>query len=309
MSGHVILTGGTGFVGSHLLERLLKLDKKVILLKRSFSGTWRIDKFMENENLTVKNTDGQSPDDIFSQYDIEGIIHLASVSKRQISPQVISEMIDANIKFPTQLLEASAKNNVGFFVNTGSAYEYQLNNPPISEKTKIQPFNLYASTKIAFEDMLKFYSTEYPLKASTLKLFTPYGPKDNESKILPYLIVNSIRKDKIHIKSPEKTLDLTYITDVVDSYITLINNFEKLDRYESFNVGTGTGTRIRDVLKLIEADLGKNENVSFGDLEDDQVWCLNDKIKQRLNWTPETSLTDGIRLTIDYYKKIYGHNP
>ena len=303
MSKYIILTGATGFVGSHLLEKLLDIHKKVIVLKRSFSNTWRINDFFENENLIMKDIDKENLNDIFNQYDIEGILHLASISQREIDSEIISKMIESNIDFPTQLLEASVQNNVKYFINTGSVYEYQLNNPPISENTKIKPFNLYASTKIAFEDILKFYSNEYSLNSSTLKLFTSYGPKDNENKIIPYLIINSLKKENIHIKSPTKTLDLVYVSDVVESYIATMNNLPKFKEYETFNVGSGIGTSIKDVLKIIESNLGKNRNVSFGNLEDDKVCCLNNKIKEQINWNPKIKLNKGIKLTVNYYKR------
>ena len=305
MSKYIILTGGTGFIGSHILERLLKLNKKVILLKRSFSDTWRINEFIGNENLVLKDVDKENLNDIFNQYNVEGIFHLASIAQRDIDLDIITNMIDTNIAFPTKLLETSANNNVKFFINTGSVYEYKLNQPPISEKTKIKPFNLYASTKIAFEDILKFYSNDYDLNCSTLKLFTPYGPKDNENKIIPYLIINSIKKENIFVKSPDKTLDLIYVEDIVDCYINLMNNISKFKEYEIFNVGTGIGTPIKDVLKLIEHNLGKNNNVNFGDLEDHQVWCSNNKIKKRLNCNPEIKLNNGMKITINYYKQKY----
>lgn len=304
MSEYILLTGGTGFVGSHLLEKLLNLNKNVILLKRSFSDPWRINKFIENENLIVKNIDEESVDEIFNQYSIIGIFHLASNSQRELNSNIISKMIDSNIKFPTQLLENSINNNVKFFINTGSVYEYELNNPPISEKTKIKPFNLYASTKTALEDILKFYSVNYDLNCSTLKLFTPYGPKDNENKITPYLIISSMKKEKIYIKSPNKTLDLIYIDDVINSYITVMNNISKFNEYDSFNIGMGVGTRIKDLLEIIESNLGKNKNVTYGNLEDDQVWCSNKKINKKLRWKPKIKIEEGIKRTIDYYKKI-----
>lgn len=304
MSEYILLTGGTGFIGSHLLEKLLNLNKKIILLKRSFSDPWRINKFMENENLIVKNIDEESVDEIFNQYSITGIFHLASISQRELNSNIISKMIDSNIKFPTQLLENSINNNVKFFINTGSVYEYKLNNPPISEKTKIKPFNLYASTKTAFEDILKFYSANYDLNCSTLKLFTPYGPKDNENKITPYLIISSMKKEKIHIKSPNKTLDLIYIDDVINSYIAVMNNISKFNEYDSFNIGTGVGTKIKDLLEIIESNLGKNKNVTYGNLEDDQIWCSNKKINKKLRWNPKIKIEDGIKCTIDYYNKI-----
>lgn len=306
MSKYILLTGGTGFIGSHLLEELLKLNKKVILLKRSFSKTWRINEYMENKNLILKNTDKENLEDIFNQYDIKGIFHLATFAQRIHKSDAIKQTIDSNITFPTQLLENSINNNVKFFINTGSFSEYQLKNSPITETSKIESFNLYASTKTAFEDILKFYSNNYDLKCTSLKLFTPYGPKDDEIKITPYLIINSLKKENILIKSPNKKLDFIYVKDVIDSYITVMKNLSKLSEYNSFNIGTGVGTTIKEVLNIIESNLGKNNNVTFGNLEDDQVWCSNKKIREKLNWNPKTELNDGIKKTINYYNQIYG---
>ena len=126
-----------------------------------------------------------------------------------------------------------------------------------------------------------------------------------ENKIIPYLIINSIKKENIFVKSPNKTLDLIYVNDVVDCYINLMNNISKFKEYETFNVGTGIGTSIKDVLKLIEHNVGKNNNVNFGDLEDHQVWCSNNKIKKILNFNPKINLNEGIKITIDYYKQKY----
>jgi nucleoside-diphosphate-sugar epimerase len=305
MSKYILITGGTGFIGSHLLEELLNLNKKVILLKRSFSNTWRINEFIENKNLIQKNIDNINLNDIFQQYDINGIFHLATFAPRLHESKDISNMIDSNINFPTQLLENSIKNDAKFFINTGSFFEYELKNSPISEKNKIKSFNLYASTKIAFEDILKFYSDNYDLMCSTLKLFTPYGPKDNEKKLIPYLIINSIQKRNLLIKSPTKKLDFIYVKDIINAYITLMNNMSKLQQYESFNIGTGIGTSIKDILKIIETNLGKNENVKYGKIEDEQVWCSNEKIKEKLNWYPKTNVENGIKYTIDYYNQIY----
>lgn len=306
MSEYVLLTGGTGFIGSHLLEELLNQNKKVILLKRSFSNTWKISEFLEHENLTLKNIDEENLSDIFSQYDINGIFHLSAFMQRKHDSENIKEMIDSNITFPCQLLENSINSNVKFFINTGSFFEYKLTNSPISENHQIESFNLYGATKTAFEDILKFYQNSYDLNCSTLKLFTPYGPKDDERKIVPYLIINSIKKNEILIKSPNKKLDFVYVTDIADAYISVMNNISKFKDYNSFNVGTGIGTTIKDVLTIIESNLGKNENVHFENVESDQVWCSNEKIKDLTNWTAKTRLEDGIKHTIKYYKNKYG---
>ena len=304
MSKYILLTGGTGFVGSHLLEELLNLNKKVILLKRSFSNTWRINEFIKNKNLILKNIDEEKLDKIFKEYDIQGVFHLASFIERNPKLEDIGKMIETNISFPTQLLENSIKNDVKFFINTGTCMEYDLNNSPLSETSEIKPFNLYAASKISFENILKYYCENSDLKCSTVKLFTPYGPKDNESKITPYLIINSIRNNKILIKSPSKKLDFIYVKDVVEAYIHLMNKITTFNNYESFNIGTGIGTSIKDLLKIIEFYTGENKKVSYENVEDDQVWCSNEKIKGKINWNPTTKLEDGIKITIDYYNQL-----
>lgn len=301
MSKYILLTGGTGFVGSHLLEELLNSNKKVILLKRSFSNTWRINEFVENDNLVLKDIDKIDLNDIFNQYTVNGIFHLATFAQRSHESDAVKQMINSNIKFPTELLENSINSNVKFFINTGSFSEYELKNSPISETSKIKPFNLYASTKIAFEDILKFYCENYDLNCQTLKLFTPYGPKDDEIKITPYLIINSLKRKNILIKSPTKKLDFIYVKDVVDCYINLMKNIPNIPEYNSFNVGTGIGTTLTDILIMIESFLGKNENVKYDNLEDDQVWCSNNKINEYLNWNPKIKLKEGLKLTIEYY--------
>lgn len=305
MSKYILLTGGTGFIGSHLLEELLHHDEKVILLKRSFSNTWRINEFLDNENLILINTDKIKLEDIFSQYSIEGIFHLATFSQRKHESSLVSEMIQSNIEFPTKLLENSINNNTNYFINTGSFFEYDLSNSPISENSALKSFNLYGSTKIAFENILKFYSNEFDINCSTLKLFTPYGPKDDENKILPYLIINSIKKNNIHVKSPSKKLDFIYVKDIVNAYLIVKNNMDKIQDYNSFNIGTGKGTSIKNVLNIIESELGKNENVIYDNIENEQIWCSNQKIKNILKWSPKINLEKGIKITIDYYKKIY----
>ena len=302
MSEYILVTGGTGFIGSHLLEELLNQNKKCILLKRSFSNTWRIDKIMEHENLVIKDVDKENLADIFNQYDIEGIFHLATFYERSHKSEEIAEMIDSNINFPTQLLENAINSNVKFFINTGTFSEYDLDSSPISENSKLEAFNLYSSTKTAFECILKFYHEKHDLKCATLKLFTPYGPRDDVNKITPYLINESINKKEILVKSPNKKLDFIYVTDIVDAFITVMKNIEEFENYEAFTLGTGVGTTLKDLLSIIESNLGKNENVSFGELEDNQVWCSNKKIKEKLNWQPKIKLEEGIKKTIDYYK-------
>ena len=119
------------------------------------------------------------------------------------------------------------------------------------------------------------------------------------------LKMNSILNKEILIKSPNKKLDFIHVNDVVDSYIAVMDNLSSLNNYNSFNVGTGIGTTIIQLSKIIGELLSKNNNVKYGNSEDDQVWCSNDKIKDTLSWSPKFNLNEGLKLTIDYYKWKY----
>ena len=130
MTKEIILTGGTGFIGSKLLERLLSENKKVVLLKRSFSNTWRINEFKENPNLSFFDLDKDDLSELFYSHSIEGIFHLATFAQRIHESQFVSKMIDSNINFPVNLLEYSINSNVNFFINTGSFSEF-LSSVPI----------------------------------------------------------------------------------------------------------------------------------------------------------------------------------
>ena len=87
-----------------------------------------------------------------------------------------------------------------------------------------------------------------------------------------------------------------------------MDNISKIEEYDSFTIGTGIGTTIKDVLDIIESYLGLNDNVNYGDLEDNQVWCSNKKIKDKFNWYPKINLEKGIKLTIEYYNQILEQN-
>ena len=191
MTKTVLLTGGTGFIGCHVIEHLLDNEYKVILLKRSFSNNWRIKGF-ENR-ITCYNTDETELDEIFQNESINTIIHLATYYKKHHNPSDIDPMIRSNILFPVQLLELALKFDVRSFINTGTFFEYAHDSLPIHENSNEKPYNFYATTKIAFENILKSYSKN-GFKSITLKLFSPYGPFDNEEKIIPLLIKHAIKE-------------------------------------------------------------------------------------------------------------------
>ncbi len=303
MEQYTLLTGGTGFIGSHLLERLLE-NNKVILLKRSFSDTWRIDKFINNDNLLLLDIDKTNLTDIFNNYQIEGIFHLAAAYIKNPTHEDIMTTVKSNIEFPTELLDLASNNNVKYFINTGTYFEYSLAKLPLTESSNVDSLNFYSTSKIAFEDILKYYSKEYDINASTLKLYTPYGPRDDESKIIPYLILNTLNKQEIKINNPNNRLDIVHVYDIIDAYINLKENILKFKKYESFNVARDIDYSINDIYQTIKFNL-EIENKNIIDNNKKEMFSDPTKIKEILNWEPKIDINDGIKNTIEYYKNKY----
>ena len=305
MGKEILLTGGTGFIGSNLVENFLNNGKNLILLKRSYSNIERIKNFMNlYDNLNIIDIDKEKISDIFETHNIEGILHLATYYSKFHSSNEIHDMIFSNISFPTDLLENAVKNNTKYFINTGSFAEYSGDKIPIDENTKISPFNLYASTKVAFEDILKFYSENYDIKTATLKLFTPYGPKDDENKIIPYLIVNSIKKEKLTIQSTSKKLDVVFVDDIIEGYKKTIKNILNFKKNENINIASGKSHSIKEIYSIINSMLGDTE-VEFLESDLTEVKGNIKKAKKVVNWEPKVDLETGLDLTIKYYQEKY----
>jgi nucleoside-diphosphate-sugar epimerase len=305
MTKKILLTGGTGFIGSQLAEKLLKKNKDVILLKRPSSDLWRIENIINSfDNLEIIDTSNVKISEIFETFDIEGILHLATYYSKFHNSNEVEEMIYSNVTFPTTLLENAVKNNTKFFINTGSYAEYSMDKIPFTENSKIQPFNLYAATKVAFEDILKFYNHEYNIKTASLKLFTPYGPKDDENKIIPYLIINSIKKNKIIIQSASKKLDVLFVDDIIRAFEKTIENIEKFKMNENFNIASSTSYSIKDIYSIISSILGDTD-VEFLESDKSEVKVDISKAYNLINWKPKIDLEHGLNLTVDYYKNCY----
>jgi len=306
---NILITGATGFIGSHLVERLIKEKKhKLIIIKRKTSNIWRIKEFID-KCLVYDYEDFVDLENIFKENKIDLIIHLAAkYVKQENDMNEINEMINTNISFPCTLLYYSYRYGVKYFINTGTCFEYKLGNKKIDEKQEYKPFNFYASTKLAFEEILRYYSFNKDVKAITLKLFYPYGEKDNNNKLIPFLIKNIIHNKEIFLTKGEQQLDYTYIEDVIDAYIKSIDFIKKIKNYEVFNIGSGKAITIKKIVNYL-FKLSQKKPVIFFDkipYSLNEIMFLeanNKKAKKLLKWKPKYSIYDGLKKIYNFYVK------
>lgn len=306
MIKNIIITGGTGFIGSHVLEKLLNEGINIILLKRSYSDIWRIKNLFNK--LIVYDIDIIPLENIFQKNKIDAVIHVATYYKKYHDYNDIENMIFSNITFPTKLLDLCAKYGIKYFINTGTFFEYNIRTLPVKETDGKKPCNLYSSTKISFEDIIKFYRDK--VKSITLRIFSPYGEKDNEYKLIPTLIKKAIYNEEVHLSEGFQKLDFIYVKDIANAYYKVLQNIENLENLESFNIGFGFPYSIREVVSIIQEILNKEIDISWGKPTKDISICYADinKTKDKLNWKPEYSLKKGLEKTIEYYKDILNGN-
>ena len=302
MNETVLVTGGTGFIGSHVIEQILDSGYKVVLLKRSFSKTWRIKEFQDR--ITCYNIDEIDIDKIFQKESITAIIHLATYYKKHHKSEDIDPMIRSNSLFPVKLLEKAKKYDVKTFINTGTFFEYSYNKLPIHENSCEEPFNFYAITKLAFENILKSYTKKEDIKSITLKIFSPYGPRDNEEKIVPLIINHAIKEKDIKLSHGLQKLDFIYVKDIAEAYVSSLKNISLIGEYEAINIGTGFTYSIRDIVSLLEEIMGYNMNKNWSEPSNDNLEVIYpdiNKAQKFLNWKPKYSLKKGLEKTFEYY--------
>jgi len=308
----LLLTGATGFLGSHLLEALVEKGHRVIILKRSFSNTWRINHILtaHDSQITSHNIDLVPIEEAFKQHPPDMVIHLATCYRKFHSQEDVEELMRTNVEFPSLILELCRKYGVKYFINTGTFFEYDLVHSQISEKDPFRPYNLYAATKIAFENILKFYVVEYGIKAVTLKLFAPYGYRENETKLIPFLIKSILEGKDVSISKGKQRWDFTYCKDIVRAYINSMSYVQKMGtQYESFNIGKGIPNSLEEVAELLLTIAGSRTKILLEKPynEKEIFWACADPAKamNKLGWLPEYDLKRGLTETFEWYKKYY----
>lgn len=304
----VLITGVAGFIGSHLAERLLSEGVEVIGLKRSSTDTWRIERLLGQ--IKLYDTDTCDLNQVFSENKIDCIIHLATCYiKQHTSFREVEEMSDTNITFPAKLCQLASEHEVRYFVNTGTFFEYALGKKePITETDKKGAYNFYASTKIAFSDILRFFSESGKLTAIDFKLFAPFGEKDNEKLVLS--LIKSLKAGThVDFSGGEQCWNFTYVGDIVEAYVRALKKIPSLkEQYVPLNVGYSTAVTIKELVRKLEEISGKTLDITWGAKpyvpnEILYVNCDNSQLKSVLGWEQKFDIDSGLQKTFNYYEK------
>lgn len=290
----VLVTGSTGFIGSHLVQNLHESGWDISVIVRSTSDRNRV----SSSGLTrVYEHSGSSASmqKIVEVASPDVVIHLASLVLSEHTPSDVEELIQSNIIFGTQLVEAMTMCGVTSLVNTGTGWQH-FNNSSYS------PVNLYAASKQAFDSILQYYVEARALRVVTLKLNDTYGPADPRPKLLNLLVETALSHSELSMSDGRQEIDLVHVTDVAEAYMKaadLLMSQNEVSR-ERYSVTSGKAITLRNLVRLCEEVWKVDLNVRWGGRPYRQREMMTPwKGPTIPDWAPKVPLSVGLKATFD----------
>ncbi len=287
-----LVTGGSGYIGSRLVRRLIKEGWFVHAVLRPASHLGLLSTCLgEIEIYRHKGTTDEIVD-IISVAKPDVVFHLASVTSDPSSDEEFEEFIRSNIIYPIQLVEGMKRSKVRNLVTTESFWQYE------SGSGRFDPVSLYAATKQAFRDVLHYYANSNVIHAISLVLFDTYGPGDPRPKLLNS-IKRAILDDRpIDLSPGEQIIDLTHVDDVVAAYLVagdlLLGNVDWT--FDTYAVTSGRRMSLKALLELVVRETGLPIRANWGGRNyrpnEVMVPWLGESLP---GWRPKVDLESGLR--------------
>lgn len=288
---NILVTGATGFIGTHLVGTLRKQHQLFIL------GQFPGDAGRLGLPGTVADGDIPALAAYMREHAITGVIHLASLYLTVHKPEQVKDLVAANVGFGTEVLEAAALSGcVKWFLNTGSIWQNYR-----TKGDEYNPVNLYAATKQAFIDMARYYVDAFGLRFCTLKLCDTYGPADPRPKIFKLFKDCSESGELLRMSPGEQLLDVLYISDIVSGFIRLAEWLATEEPVaDQYVLSSGEQRTLRSIAETFARVSGRELNIEWGgrpyrDREVMVPW----KGPVLPGWKPVVDLETGIRLFLN----------
>ena len=303
----ILVTGGAGAIGSHLVLSLIASGHEVTVLDDLSSGY---------KDLIPKTIDflyGSITDDAILEAAFDRrpdvVFHLAALFANQQSVDRPQLDLGVNGLGTLKLLEKCEKFKVARFIYTSSSCVYGHQEKNLHEEDKLQDLDTpYAATKLLGEHYAKIWSQKKEFSVKVVRIFNSYGPNEFPGKyrnVIPNFIEKALRGESLTILGEgTETRDFTYVSDVVKGLLLTLTITD--DDFSIYNIGSGIGTKILDLANQINAITGNQAPLTFAPRRNwDHILHRVSDIslaKEKLNFSPTVSLSDGLKQTFDWFK-------
>lgn len=296
----VLVTGGSGFLGQHLLRALLAAGHSV----------HNID-LQPNDEFPTTVADIRDAEKMLALIkDVDAVFHLASLIQAGESVQKPRLYLDTNMIGSLNILEAMRVNQVPTFIFSSSAAIYgEPQRTPIHEDDRTLPINPYGVTKLAMEGLLNSYVASHGMTGVALRYFNLYGSGENhvpETHAIPRFISQIKSGAEVTVWGDGgHQRDYVYITDIVTAHLQALELAEKQpNQYHYFNLSAEQPTSVSEIISLLEKEIGMQANIKhFPDRPGDPRVLVADATKahEQLDWRAETSIDVGLAETVKYF--------
>jgi UDP-glucose 4-epimerase len=303
-----VVTGGAGFIGSHLVDRLIAEGREVRVVDNlSVGRIQNLEQHKGNPKLTF--IQGDVADEALMDEVIAGadrVFHLAARADVVPSIQEPRDYFRANVDGTFSVLQAVRAHNTRRMVYIASSSCYGIPDAyPTAETAEIRPQYPYALTKFLGEELVKHWAQVYKLPAVSLRFFNVYGPRARTSgtygAVFGVFLAQLLAKKPLTIVGDgEQTRDFTFVSDVVDAIVTAANS-DKVG--EIYNVGSNNPVSVNHLVKLLGAT--ETTHIPKRPGEPDCTWADTSKIARELNWQPKVRIEEGVNIMmehIDYWR-------
>lgn len=303
----VLVTGASGFIGSHVVRRLVEQGAEVHGLTSTVSAVYPVRLVPLRERITLHEgnlIDRSAMDAVGDKVRPEYVLHLGAFTHVGKSWQRVDECVQANVQGTVNLLQALARFEPRRFVYTGTSEIYGDTGVPFREDARVNPISPYSVTKYAGERFCRMFHQSYGWSIVMLRPFNVYGPGQTPDRIVPEIIVRALRREELKMTEGHQTREFNFVEDIADGFV-LAATAPAVDG-EILNLGCGEELSMRHVAQTILDIMGNPIEPQFGALperptEIHRMFSDSTKARAALGWSPRHSLAQGLEKTIAWY--------
>jgi len=303
----VLLTGASGFIGSHLCRALLDQGAEVHALTSAVSSVYpaRLVDLRDRITLHEGNLSDRSAMDVVARaVRPTHVFHLGAYTHVGKSWQRVDECVSTNIQGTLNLLQALADTGYERFVYTGTSEIYGDIEVPFREDAVVNPISPYSVSKYAGERYCRLFQRSHGWPIVMVRPFNAYGPGQTPDRVIPEIITRALRGQNIAMTQGKQTREFNYVADLAEGFIAA-GTTAGVDG-ELFNIGCGEEVSMRDLAKTILDLMGNPVEAEFGALPERpteimRMYCDSTRARSMLSWSPRHSLAEGLAKTIEWY--------
>ena len=299
----ILIIGGTGFIGSHIVKKCKNLHWDVTSASLSLPNKKKRLKKVKYYKVNLANFSSIKKK-LNKPFDY--VINLGGYINHSNLKKDYKKIMKEHFFSVKNLIKVLPRENLKKFVQIGSSDEYGLSKAPQSENSKLLPRSTYSIAKKKTTKFLQgiYKKEKYPFAIA--RLFLTYGPGQNKDRFIPQIIDGCLKNKKFQTTSGKQVRDFCHVDDTVSAILLILTN--KKTSGQIFNVASGVPVKIKNIIYLIRKIIGKG-TPQFGRRElrhgENEILYANvKKIKKKLKWQPKISLSKGLKKTISYYKSV-----